>query len=143
MAGEISSVTTYIIMAGIALGGTVVGILLKIMSKVEAQGDRFKHPYFTTMFFFLGESLCLAFYFIEVYQLKRKYGSDITKHPKIVEAIEQGLEVRSSPFKFIIPALLDASRNLLFLIAIIYVPASVSNMMGALIVVITTLLVSF
>ena len=138
---EVSKLTTYAVMVLIAIGGTVVGILLKIMSKVEAQGATFKHPYFTTMVFFIGEAFCLLLYKIEMWQNRRKYGDDPREYPKIQEAIEDELEIESSPFLFIIPALLDATRNVLFLIAIIFVPASVSNMMGALIVVITTVLV--
>lgn len=112
------------------------------MSRIEVNGSQFKHPYFTTVFFFVGEALCIILYFIDEYKLKKKYGDDNKNYPEIQEALDRGLQINSSPIKFVIPAFLDCFRSILFLIAIIFVPASVSNMMGALIVVITTLLVS-
>lgn len=118
-------------MAGLTIGGTIVGILLKIMSNMEIEGVRFKHPYFITMFFFLGQSLSLVLYKL-----------DPTKKVTEAKAAADGLRVDTSPFLFLIPALLDALRNLLFIIGVMFVPASVSNMMGALLVVVTTLLVS-
>lgn len=143
MAQRVSRLLICFLMVGIAVGGTSVGILLKIMSRIEVNGDRFKHPYFTTFWFFFGQAFWLVIYYIEQCWLRIKYGKDKTQHPKLKVAIDEGRQVHSSPFLFLLPALLDATRNLLFIISITFVPASVSNMMGALVVVVTTLLVSF
>lgn len=132
----------YVIIALIAVGGTVIGILLKIMSRITIDGERFKHPYFTSIVLFSGQALCLILYKFELRKLKKQYGDDLSDYPPIQEAIEKNMDVNPSPFLFIVPALSDSIRSILFLIAIIFVPASVSNMMGALIVVITTILVS-
>ncbi|CAI2368722.1 unnamed protein product [Moneuplotes crassus] len=130
MTQNISALKTNGIMGGLIIGSTIVGILLKIISRYTVDGKQFKHPYFITMTFFLGEALCLLFYHL-----------DPRKNTEKERALSKGLRVNSSPFLFIIPALLDALRNLLFIIGVMFVPASVSNMMGALVVVLTTILV--
>ncbi len=132
MATRISGLQSKGVMAGLTIGGTIVGILLKIMSRVEVDNNQFKHPYFTTMFFFIGQAMCLFLYHF-----------DPRKNTEKERAAAKGLRVNTSPFLFIIPAILDAIRNLLFIVGVMFVPASVSNMMGALVVVITTFLVSY
>ena len=120
-----------LIMAGVMLGGTIVGILLKILSRYEVDGQPFKHPFFITLFFFIGEALWLLLYMF-----------DPKKEIKQQQAMAKGLNTNSSLLIFVIPAILDAIRSLLFISGVMFVPASVSNMMGALVVVMTTLLVS-
>ncbi|CAI2371278.1 unnamed protein product [Moneuplotes crassus] len=115
------------------------GILLKLQSNVTVDGSRFEHPFFLTLIIFMGESLCIFLYLLEKAYLAYRYGrADLS--PEMIEAQNKGKRTDINPLLMAIPMLCDSTATPLYMLAYINIPASIGQMMSALVIFVVALL---
>jgi len=138
MANSLPIWKVYCLMAALVIVGAVGAWIAKLqgLQRVDS-GDRWEHPWFQAFAMFVGEILCLFYYFIEKYLDKRKYGPR-GLHPRIHEARRQGLKTRINVFMFAIPASCDAVATAMIYFAYLNIPLSVAEMMQGALVLMTT-----
>ncbi|CAI2371437.1 unnamed protein product [Moneuplotes crassus] len=135
----INSVFLVFICGMMIISASSQGILLKLQSTVSLGGSKFEHPFFLTFIVFLANSLCILLYLLEKAYLTLKYGS-IEQSPEMIEAKLKGKRIDMNPLMMAIPMLCDSIANPLYMIAYINIPASIAQMMSALVIFVVALL---
>jgi drug/metabolite transporter (DMT)-like permease len=127
-----------ILMAVMLASGTINTMVAKIQDMVTSDGNSYNHPYFQTATMFVGELMCLVFYFIAKLFAK--------KQPLEEEPLQIKIEVKSKsckeklgPMIFALPAVFDLTASTLMMIGLGLTAASVYQMLRGLIVVVVAL----
>jgi drug/metabolite transporter (DMT)-like permease len=125
----------YAFMVAMLLFGTLNTIVGKAMDLSHARGSVFNHPYFQTAGMFLGEFLCLFYYWIYL----KKYPAEPTKEPLMAAKAKRTCIDKMGKFVFIIPSFFDFCASTLMFVGLILSAPSVYQMMRGFIMVVVAL----
>lgn len=162
----------WLLIIGTLLSGTISGITSKVLYSYEADGEcgrhKFNKPYFLTMAMFIGEALCLLFYFGGRYLDSRKtapldsHFTSIQKHDggvigqPLMNALSESPASPSTPsdsegssnqqsaarpprYYFLILSCFDLSATCLSLVGLKYIDLSTYSMLRGSMVVFTVI----
>lgn len=149
MAETIPLFQIYMLMIAMTLSGSASTITQKLQNSQkyfnydENDHLKFQHPFFQTWVMFIGEMSCLpVFYFWRWTQI-RKHGSK-EMIPSYIEAEKKGLNMNGSKFLMIIPAMFDLIGSTMLFVSLVFVSASVYQMLkGALVLIATVYSIIF
>eukprot|EP00350_Pseudokeronopsis_sp_OXSARD2_P001375 CAMPEP_0170558574 /NCGR_PEP_ID=MMETSP0211-20121228/36248_1 /TAXON_ID=311385 /ORGANISM="Pseudokeronopsis sp., Strain OXSARD2" /LENGTH=198 /DNA_ID=CAMNT_0010870647 /DNA_START=17 /DNA_END=613 /DNA_ORIENTATION=+ len=139
-------------MTGMLLTGSANTILLKIQDETSAaapnngypEEELFVQPFLQTLIMFLGELLCLGFYFGKLCWQNRKKGSEVSEAGKNELTLSPGtraaerthLKTNINPALLAIPAACDTVGSTLMNISLTMIDASIYQMIRGIIVLI-------
>ena len=128
----------YILMGVMLASGTVNTIVAKFQDSMSSDGKTFNHPYFQTASMFVGELMCLLFFYFM--KLVSKKPEDQLLPPDSKPPVKKkGCVGYLGPFIFALPAVFDLSASTLMMVGLGLTAASVYQMMRGLIVVVVAL----
>ena len=119
----------YMLMALLILIGATGAWITKLQSLQKIDGESWEHPWFQTFAMFIGETMCLIYYAVQIQMDKKKYGTR-GMNPEIIEARKAGLKTTINPFLLAIPASWDCVASAMVYTAYINLPLSVAEMMN-------------
>ena len=120
--GSIGSIdkskTNFVIYSYIVLlifAGTVDTISKKTLNINHSLGKKFKHPFFVSFIMFLGELVCLFFYYLSIYFEKPNLEENEKEERVAISGEEQNTNVKPelSVWMLIIPTFLDFTATTL------------------------------
>ena len=131
MGKDINIVLLYTIISIFVLSASSNAIVIKLQDSFSEGDKRFKHVFFQTLVMFIGESLWILLFFYNKYKFWKENNS-AEESPEIHNDYNDDLKSKTIALLLIIPMLLDSWGTILFLIAIIHLPASITLMIGCL-----------
>eukprot|EP01086_Lenisia_limosa_P006097 TRINITY_DN2455_c0_g1_i2.p1 TRINITY_DN2455_c0_g1~~TRINITY_DN2455_c0_g1_i2.p1 ORF type:complete len:340 (-),score=77.25 TRINITY_DN2455_c0_g1_i2:218-1237(-) len=132
------SASDWVIVIGMLLTGSINTISKKFQNNQEAHGEKFSFPFLQTTAMFIGESLCVFFLIFLRFRMRRKVrkeeeATEVTK--PLTEEDKKILNLPKPSFIFTLFALCDLTGTTLSGIGLLWVDASVFQMLrGSLIV---------
>ena len=126
-----------ILMAIMLASGTINTMVAKIQDMVKSDGNSYNHPYFQTATMFVGELMCLVFYFIAKLFAKKQPLEEPLQSK--IELKPKGCKEKLGPMIFALPAVFDLTASTLMMIGLGLTAASVYQMLRGLIVVVVAL----
>ena len=132
----------YSLMIAMLLTGTWDVILFKTQSQQEYYNTdkkktmNFEHPFVQSAIAFLGEMLCLIYYYSYMYLKNRKNQNE---SEELMEAQKKGLKTNINVALLAIPALFDIFGSSLMFIALTLVAASIYQMLRGFVMIMTTI----
>lgn len=127
-----------ILMTIMLASGTINTMVAKIQDMIKSDGNSYNHPYFQTATMFVGELMCLVFYFFAKLFAKKQAQEEESLQTK-VDIKPKGCKARMGPMIFALPAVFDLTASTLMMIGLGLTTASVYQMMRGLIVVVVAL----
>lgn len=127
-----------ILMTVMLASGTINTMVAKIQDMVKSDGNSYNHPYFQTATMFVGELMCLFFYFFTKLFTKKKTQEEEPLQNKI-DVKPKSCKERLGPMIFALPAVFDLTASTLMMIGLGLTAASVYQMLRGLIVVVVAL----
>lgn len=125
----------YLFMGAMLFFGTANTIAGKAMDLQESRGKVFNHPYFQTAGMFLGEFMCLFYYWIYL-----KMGKvEVDQNPLTPKPVSRTCRQKMGKFIFIIPSFFDFSASTLMFLGLTLSAPSVYQMMRGFIMVVVAL----
>lgn len=121
---------SYIIL--LVFSGTVDSIAKKTLNIAHSLGKKFKHPFFVSFLMFLGEVVCLIFYYIAKPNPKPKSKENEKEESiAVISHVEQNVVVKPelSIWMLLIPAFLDFMATTINTIGLTMMTASSYQMM--------------
>ena len=125
----------YSLMLGMLLFGTASTLVLKTMNEQRVKGHDFNHPYLMTATMFLGETFCLAFF----YMFQRKSSSRLKDVQTDESSLTQSLYSKIGNYIFCIPAFFDLLASTLTSIGLVLSAASVYEMLRCFLIVVVAM----
>jgi drug/metabolite transporter (DMT)-like permease len=149
MAETLPMLQIYVLMVAMMFSGTASTITQKLQNSTKYFNNeemdylKFQHPFFQTWVMFWGKLSCLPVFYITRWFKIRKYGSR-EKIPGYIDAKAKGLHMNASRFWMIIPNMFDVIGSTLLFLALVFVSASVYQMLkGTLVLIITVYSIIF
>lgn len=130
-----------ILMGTMLAAGTINTMVAKIQDMLKSNGKSFNHPYFQTATMFVGELMCLFFYYFTKLFEKKKPAAETEERltTQRANARPRTCKQRLGPMIFALPAVFDLTGSTLMMIGLGLTAASVYQMLRGIIVVVVAL----